>query len=120
MMSRILATGTASSSPRPTGTTLNSRIIGSSVSAFVLVALLGGGFLELLFPGDEAVVENGVAFVDAARDLGDMGRFGAELLDGVDDGLVGLGVGAAGVDVEGGVAHLRPRVRGDVRFGDDD
>src|SRR5512135_296259 len=113
------ATGPASSSPRPTGTTLNSTIMRPSLSVLVAV-LLRAGLLQPLLPGDEAVVEDGVALVDAAGDLGDMGGLGPELLDGVDDGLVGLGVGAAGVDVERGVAHLRPGVGRDVGFRDDD
>ncbi len=74
----------------PMGTMLNSTIIAPLLVLVFVAVLLLARLLQVFLPGDEAVVEDGVPFVDAPGDLGDVGGLRLEFLDGVDDGLVRL------------------------------
>ena len=64
--------------------------------------------------------EDAVSLVEAARDLGDVGRRRPERPDRENDSLLRVDVVSASVDIKGPVAELRPGVGGDVGFRDDD
>src|SRR5205807_8831833 len=61
-------------------------------------------------PGEHAVEEHLVLFVQSPRDLGDVHVRGAERLERMLHRRLRLPLIAARIDVERDVAHLRPRV----------